>query len=283
MKTKVLVTGANGQLGQCLQLLVPQSGLEFTFLGSDTLDISSKKNINSVINTTYTFCINCAAYTAVDKAESDIEKANLINNKAVEYLAKSCKQNNITLIHISTDFVFNGEKQKPYNENDKTNPISIYGQTKLDGEKAIESNLAHYYIIRTSWLYSQFANNFVKSMLNFAKTKKEISIINDQMGTPTFALDLAEVLLKIISSNTKKYGTYHYSNNGMASWFDFAQQIFTQTKASIKVNAIPTSSYPTPANRPKYSVLDKSKIIANFNINVPNWKDSLDKCLKALI
>lgn len=282
MKTKVLVTGANGQLGQCLQLLASKANIEFTFLNSKELDITSEKSIKNNFNSTYNFCINCAAYTAVDKAEEERDQANLINNIAVKNIAESCKENNITLIHISTDFVFNGNKTQMYSEQDSTNPISVYGQTKRDGEKAIESILTKYFIIRTSWLYSQFANNFVKSMLNLSKTRDTLGVVSDQVGTPTYAIDLAKVILEIIKQD-KNYGLYHYSNKGVASWYDFAKAIFNKTNTKITLNAIPTSSYPTAAKRPKYSVLDKTKIEDNFNIEIPIWEDSLDACLKALV
>lgn len=281
MKPKVLVTGSNGQLGQCLQLVALQSDFEFTFHNSSTLDISSKENINSIFNSTYDFCINCAAYTAVDKAEEEKVKANLINNLAVKYIAESCKEHEITLIHISTDFVFDGEKTEPYKESDKTNPISIYGQTKLDGEKAIQEILNKYFIVRTSWLYSQFGHNFLKSMLNLANTRNTLSIVNDQFGTPTYAMDLAKVILELMTQN-KNYGIYHYSNKGGTSWFDFAKEIFTKTNTNIIINSIATSAYPTAAKRPSYSVLDKTKLTETFNINTPKWEESLDICLKAL-
>ncbi|WP_055447270.1 dTDP-4-dehydrorhamnose reductase [Lacinutrix mariniflava] len=281
MKTKVLVTGSNGQLGQCLQSLALQTDFEFSFFNSTTLDISSKENINTIFNSTYDFCINCAAYTAVDKAEEEKEKANLINNIAVRNIAESCKTNNITLIHISTDFVFNGNKTEPYHENDETKPISVYGQTKLDGEKAIQDTLKQHFIIRTSWLYSQFGNNFLKSMLNLAKTRSTLSIVSDQVGTPTYAMDLAKTIIVLIKQN-KNHGTYHYSNNGVASWFDFANEIFRRTKTTIELNSIPTSQYPTAANRPHYSVLNKTKLKQNFNVIIPEWEESLETCLKAL-
>lgn len=281
MRTKVLVTGSNGQLGQCLQLIALQTDFEFFFFNSATLDISSKENINTIFNSTYDFCINCAAYTAVDKAEEEKEKANLINNIAVRNIAESCKKNNITLVHISTDFVFNGNKTEPYQESDETKPISVYGQTKLDGEKSIQNTLTQYFIIRTSWLYSQFGNNFLKSMLNLAKTKSKLSIVSDQVGTPTYALDLAITILEVITQN-KNYGIYHYSNNGVVSWFDFANEIFKRTNTNIELNSIPSSEYPTAAKRPHYSVLNKAKLTEAFNITIPEWKESLDTCLKSL-
>jgi len=282
MKTKILVTGANGQLGQCLQSLELESDFEFTFFSSLKLDVTSKESIKKAFKPEYSFCINCAAYTAVDQAESEKEKASLINNIAVKSIALACKENNITLIHISTDFVFNGEAKQPYNESDLPDPISVYGKTKLDGEIAIKNNLTKYFIIRTSWLYSQYGNNFLKSMLNLAITRDRLSVVNDQIGTPTFALDLAKVILELIKQNNN-FGIYHYSNNGAASWYDFAKAIFTKTNTNILVDSIPTSDYPTAAKRPNYSILDKSKIINTFGIKVPHWEESLDKCLKALL
>ncbi|WP_452225465.1 dTDP-4-dehydrorhamnose reductase [Lacinutrix chionoecetis] len=283
MKLKVLVTGASGQLGQCLQELAPQFELEFSFYDSASLNITSKEDIASLVKDDYDFCINCAAYTAVDNAEEDTENANLINHLGVKYLAETCLKNNIVLIHISTDFVFNGEKNRPYNEEDSANPISIYGQTKRDGEQVIEALLTKYFIIRTSWLYSQYGHNFVKIMLNLAKTKKSLGVVDDQIATPTYAMDLAKAILQIITNNNDQYGLYHYSNLGVASWYDFAKTIFDKSNTLIEVDAIPTTAYPTKARRPYYSVLDKTKFITSFNIKIPYWQESLERCLKALL
>ena len=196
-------------------------------------------------------------------------------------MAEVCLEKNITLVHISTDFVFNGNSQSPYKEGDTTDPISVYGQTKLDGEKAIQNILSNYFIIRTSWLYSQFGHNFVKSMLHLSKNRDELSIVDNQIGTPTYALDLAQVLCKLMNDNSH-FGLYHYSNLGDVSWYDFAKAIFERTENRIKVYPIPSSSYPTPATRPNYSVLDKGKIAKTLNLKIPYWQESLDKCLKGL-
>ena len=277
----ILVTGANGQLGQCFQSLAKKNDFNFTFLNSKQLDVTSYDSITSVFNDTFDFCINCAAYTAVDRAEEEHGIANEINHLAAKNIAEACLKYNITLIHVSTDFVFNGKHYLPYKETDSTDALSVYGQTKLDGELAIQSILDKYFIIRTSWLYSEFGGNFVKSMLNLAKNRDELSIVDNQIGTPTYALDLAVAILKVIKQNTH-FGLYHYSNQGTASWYDFAKVIFDKSKVTIKVSPIPASSYPTPATRPHFSVLDKAKFSSNFNIEIPYWQESLDKCLKAL-
>ena len=278
----VLVTGSNGQLGQCLKALAKKSNFNFTFLNSKELDVTSKKSIKSRLNNSFDFCINCAAYTAVDKAEEEQEKADLINHIGAQNLAEKCLEHNITLVHISTDFVFNGTHYLPYKESDATEALSVYGQTKLDGEIAIQSILPNHFILRTSWLYSQFGSNFVKSMLHLAKSRDELSIVNNQIGTPTYAMDLADSIIKVMEQNTN-FGLYHFSNEGTASWYDFAKVIFEKSKISIKVNPIPASSYPTPATRPHFSVIDKSKFSNTFNVEIPYWQESLVKCLKALL
>jgi dTDP-4-dehydrorhamnose reductase len=223
------------------------------------------------------FCVNAAAYTAVDKAENEPEKAALINVTGAKNLAEICKAFNATLIHISTDFVFDGSKQSPYSETDATNPQGVYGQTKLLGERAIENTGGKYYIVRTSWLYSQFGANFMKTMLRLASERDSLNIVNDQIGTPTHAVDLAHAIAKIILSTKHEYGLYHYSNEGVASWYDFAKKIFEINNVKIDVNPIPTSQFPTPAKRPAYSVLDKSKIKRVFGVSVRDWQTSLEK------
>lgn len=279
---RVLVIGSNGQLGQSIKSIASSYNLTFVFSDRRVLDITNKENITTYFkNYQFDFCINCSAYTAVDKAESELELAKKINAIGVGYLAKTCKENQTTLIHISTDFVFNGESFIPYLEDDKAQPISVYGQTKLDGEKVIQQILDNYYIIRTSWLYSEFGNNFMKSMLKLSKSKKELSIVNDQIGTPTYAVDLAEAIIKIIQSKPK-YGIYHYSNLGVSSWYDFVKAIFEYSNIDIKINAIPTKDYPTPAKRPYFSILNKTKIQNNFNLKIPYWRESLKKSLKTV-
>jgi dTDP-4-dehydrorhamnose reductase len=277
----ILVTGANGQLGHCFQQLAKTSSYKFTFLSSKELDITSVENINSIFNSNYDFCINCAAYTAVDKAEDEQDLANKINHVGANNIAEACLKNEVVLLHISTDFVFNGKHYLPYKETDQTDALSVYGKSKLEGEIAIQKSLKSYYIIRTSWLYSEFGSNFLKSMLNLAKTKDELNIVNNQIGTPTYAMDLAKVILIMIDQNTN-YGLYHYSNQGVASWYDFAKAIFQKTNINIKVNPIPAISYPTPATRPHFSVMDKQKITNIFNLEIPYWQESLQNCLKAL-
>ncbi|MET0758944.1 MAG: dTDP-4-dehydrorhamnose reductase [Flavobacterium sp.] len=273
----VLVTGSNGQLGQALQFISKKyPKIQFVFTSSKELDITNKDSIKTVFeNEKPDFCINTAAYTAVDKAESEPENADLINVIGVKNLAKVCKDFNVTLLHVSTDFVFDGKKAIPYTEDDATNPQSVYGQTKLDGEKAIQEIFEKYFIIRTSWLYSDFGNNFMKTMLRLAKERPSLSVVNDQTGTPTHAVDLAEALIKIILSDKKAYGIYHFSNEGYASWYDFAKKIFEINKVEIDLQPIPTSQFPTPAQRPKYSVLDKTKIKNIFGIDIKNWEDAL--------
>lgn len=282
----VLVTGANGQLGQSLQFIAekyPQ--IDFVFCDSKALDITQKAGIESVFNRIKPdFCINTAAYTAVDKAETETEKAEAINVTGVKNLAEICKEFKTQLIHVSTDFVFDGTKKTPYTEEDIPNPKSVYGQTKLDGEKAVQAILEDYFIIRTSWVYSQFGANFMKTMLRLGAERDSLSVVNDQIGTPTNAIDLAEALVQIVvfvsqHPTHKVSGIYNFSNEGFCSWFDFAKKIFENNTINIDLQPIPTSSYPTPAQRPKYSVLDKTKIKLVFGIAIKGWEESLSNCL----
>lgn len=281
----VLVTGANGQLGQSLQFIAekyPQ--IDFVFCDSKALDITQKAGIESVFNKTKPdFCINTAAYTAVDKAETETDKAEAINVTGAKNLAEVCKEFKTKLIHVSTDFVFDGTKKTPYTEEDIPNPKSVYGQTKLDGEKAIQAVLDDYFIVRTSWVYSQFGTNFMKTMLRLGAERDSLSVVNDQIGTPTNAVDLAEALVQIVvfvsqNSTHKASGIYNFSNEGSCSWFDFAQKIFENNTINIDLQPIATSSYPTPAQRPKYSVLDKTKIKLVFGIVIKSWEESLNNC-----
>jgi dTDP-4-dehydrorhamnose reductase len=278
----VLVTGANGQLGQAIQHIAKSYlNLNFVFCNSTDLDISNKENCQAVFHKIKpNFCINAAAYTAVDKAESEQDKAELINVIGAKNLAETCNEFDTKLIHISTDFVFDGSNDKPYSETDIPNPKGVYGQTKLDGEKAIQAVFSKYYIIRTSWVYSKFGNNFMKTMLRLASERTSLSVVNDQMGTPTNAVDLAEALVQIILNNNQQptanhFGTYHFSNEGQCSWYDFAKKIFEINNVSIDLSAIPTEQFPTPAERPKYSVLDKSKIKSTFGLPIKTWEESL--------
>jgi dTDP-4-dehydrorhamnose reductase len=281
----VLVTGANGQLGSEIKEQSSIYAYDFFFTDRTTLDITNEDDIKSFIKTNkINTIINCAAYTAVDKAESDEKMCDTVNRKAVKKLAKISKENDIKLIHISTDYVFDGKNYKPYVEEFQTNPQCVYGKTKLDGEKHIlDINPHNSIIIRTSWVYSSFGNNFVKTMLKFGKQKDELGVIFDQIGTPTYAGDLAKAILEILPKiKNDKVQIYHYSNEGVLSWYDFAKEIMRMAKLTCKINPIETYQYPTPAARPHYSLLNKAKIKKEFHIEIPYWKDSLDKCLRKM-
>jgi dTDP-4-dehydrorhamnose reductase len=274
----VLVTGANGQLGQAIRAAAPgNSDIQFYFAGSAEADVTNTDSLSAIFSTVKPdFCINAAAYTAVDKAESEPEKAYAINATGAANLARVCKEYNTILLHISTDFVFDGSKNTPYNEDDATNPQSVYGRSKLEGELAVQQLLERHYIIRTSWVYSQYGNNFMKTMLRLGNERDSLSVVNDQTGTPTNANDLAGALIAIIKftanfPNNANFGLYHFSNEGQCSWYDFAKEIFIVNKINIDLQPITTAQYPTPAKRPVYSVLDKSKIIKVFNITIPAW------------
>lgn len=280
--TRVLVTGGDGQLGQCLKHASTRfSEIEFFFEDINTLDITSYSSLERYFSaqSPFDFCVNCAAYTNVDKAESDKETAFKVNADGPKYLAQLCKNFNITLIHVSTDFVFDGKQTSPYKETDTPNPLGVYGASKLQGERYIQDLMDAYLIVRTSWLYSEYGNNFMKTMLRLSETREEISVVSDQFGSPTYAGDLAEAILKIIADKMIHYGIYHYSNEGVVSWYDFATAIFDESKKDIKVFPIKTESYPTPAKRPGYSVLDKLKIVESLGVEIPFWSDSLKQCL----
>lgn len=280
----VLVTGGNGQLAQCINdVRISYPNIDFVFTDVEDLDITNQEQLNLFFESnTFDWCINCAAYTAVDQAEIHSELANKINTIGAKNLAIACKKNNLKLIHVSTDFIFDGNSKKPYTEEDKPNPISVYGASKLKAEQEIQSILNEHFIIRTSWLYSEFGHNFLKTMMRLAKDKSEINVVNDQIGTPTYAKDLALVILEIINLNSKNYGTYHYSNSGTTTWYDFARSIFEFKGVNIRVNPIKTKDYPILAKRPAYSVLDTSKIKQTLNIQILNWKDSLKVAISNL-
>lgn len=282
--TKVVVTGGTGQLAQCIQSISNEYPLlDFVFLGSHDLDISNRNEVEAYFsNTNIAYCINCAAYTAVDKAEEEPERAKKVNVTGAKNLAIACKTNAVKLIHMSTDFVFDGEAKTPYKEDDPTHPMSVYGQTKRDGEVEITSHFSQYFIIRTSWLYSEFAGNFVKTMLRLAKEREDVSVVDDQTGSPTYAKDLAEVILKIIDSQSKQFGIYHYSNQGKITWYEFAKEIFKQSPSEIKLHKTDSKTFKTPATRPKYSVLNTSKIHSLLKLEPVKWEKSLEKCLKAM-
>ena len=279
----ILVTGAKGQLGsEIRELSILYTDYNFFFKGSVDLDITDFRKVNNFIeDQNIDIIINCAAYTAVDNAESNYELANKINNLAVKNLAEIAKERSIKLIHISTDYVFDGNSCKPYLESDIVNPKSIYGKTKLFGEKAILTiNPNNSIIIRTSWVYSKYGNNFVNTMLNLAKNRTNLNVVYDQVGTPTLAKDLAKVILNILKDiSNKKVEIYHYSNLGVCSWYDLAQAIFEITKKPMKLKPVRSSEYPSKVARPFYSVLDKKKIIEKYKVEIPYWRKSLKEFL----
>jgi len=295
---RILVTGKNGQLGRSIQKLVNtdakidinQYSNDFIFIGRGELDLSSESSIGHYFNNNDKFdvIINCAAYTAVDRAEEEYELANQVNHLAVKQLAEIVKAQKAKLIHISTDYVFDGESNKSYTETDKTNPINIYGETKLAGEKALQViMLTNAVIIRTSWMYSEYGNNFVNTMLRLGKERDELNVVSDQIGSPTYATDLAGAILEIIKNKgfkeiSQATQIYHYSNKGEISWCDFAKEIFKIAKVDCKVDPITTQQYPTPAKRPKNTLMSKDKITEKFNIYVPDWKESLNACMSIL-
>ena len=285
---KILVTGANGQLGKefrALERQYPQ--FEFLFVGHAELPIEDASAVKEFFELHLpTFCVNCAAYTAVDKAETEKEQAIRTNADAVENLAGACRNSNTLFIHISTDYVFDGTSSIPYTEESKTDPVNHYGLSKLKGEHlAIQKN-PDSIIIRTSWVYSEYGNNFVKTMIRLMKERESINVVIDQVGSPTYAADLAEAIMNIIKNNienpTVAKGVYHYSNEGSISWYEFAVAIKELIGSSCKVNPIPSNQYPTPARRPNYSLLNKSKIKSTYGLEIPHWKDSLVRCLKRM-
>jgi len=281
----VLVTGSKGQVGSELKVLSSNYAYNFFFTDRKELDIGSQESINDFIEVhSINIIINCAAYTAVDKAETEEALANKINYKAVHYLAEVAQEKSIKLIHLSTDYVFDGTNFKPYVEEDETNPNSVYGQTKLRGEEALKKiNPLNSLIIRTSWVYSSFGANFVKTMLRLGKERDTLEVVVDQVGTPTYARDLAKMILDILPKiENSEVEIYHYSNEGVLSWYDFAKEIMRMAQRECQVTPIESNAYPTPAKRPHYSLLNKRKIKDKFNIQIPFWKDSLDNCLKVM-
>jgi len=281
----ILVTGAKGQLGSEIKEIASKYSGNFIFTDVEELDICNYENIlNFVEEHQIESIINCAAYTAVDKAETSEAIANSINNLAVENLAKIAKLKSIKLIHISTDYVFDGNSKIPYTETVFPNPQSVYGKTKLAGEEAmLKINPVNSIIIRTAWVYSSFGNNFVKTMLNLSTNKKELNIVADQFGSPTYARDLAVVILDCLPKiKNNQVEIFHYSNEGKCSWYNFAKAIFELKGIAMQLNPIETSQYPTAAKRPTNSELDKTKIKNTFQITIPNWESSLAACLEKL-
>jgi dTDP-4-dehydrorhamnose reductase len=282
--SKIIVFGASGQLGQCLKVVAEQQNIhDINFLPEEQANILDVESLRSIFKTeSPQYCINCAAYTAVDKAEDEQDLARKINRDGAENLSRLCSEYNTTLIHVSTDFVFAGNEAKLLTETDTAEPVNIYGLTKLEGEQAITGTLERHYILRTSWLYSEFGNNFVKTMLRFGKEKDEMRIIADQIGTPTYAIDLASCIFHIIQNDNQQYGLYHYSNEGVTSWYDFAKAVFDIAELKVKAIPIKSSEYVTKAVRPAFSIMEKSKIKNAFNIEIPYWRDSLLECMRKL-
>lgn len=283
---KILVTGANGQLGRELQILAAQHpAFEFIFADRSVLPIDDQQAISDFFTLHQpAWCINCAAYTAVDKAESDKENAFRINGDAPGWLATACRIADARLIHISTDYVFPGNSATPLKENDTTGPINVYGASKLEGERrALEQYPDGTLIIRTSWVYSEYGNNFVKTMIKLMKARPTINVVDDQFGSPTYAADLAAAILHIVDAPRFIPGIFHYSDEGRISWYDFAVAIKGRIESACAVNPIPTSEFPTPATRPSFSLLDKTLIRHTYGLSIPDWQASLDICLFRLL
>jgi dTDP-4-dehydrorhamnose reductase len=288
---KILITGKDGQLGKSFYEIISKTKPRHTFIftGKRELDLSNKNIINEFfIKNNFDVIINCAAYTDVEKAEIEPNMANKINHIAVKQLAKISNKQKIKLIHISTDYVFDGNSLKPYEEPDEAHPINVYGKTKLAGEKAIQSFMkANAIIIRSSWIYSEYGNNFVKTMLSACNKKNDLNVVSDQIGSPTYASDLANCILTIVNhSNFDRINrntcVYHYSNQGECSWSEFAIKIFNLAKIECSVKSITTDEYPSKIKRPKYTVMNKDKIIKEFGVNIPLWADSLDTCVNSI-
>jgi len=286
----ILVTGSRGQLGKSIKRLVSHhSEYDFVFATRDQLDLSDTSSITTFFQQQqFDLVINCAAYTAVDKAESEPDLADKTNHLAVKHLAEIAQKQQTKLIHISTDYVFNGQQYRPYIESDEVAPQGVYGVTKLKGEQTLLQTMANNaIIIRTSWVYSEFGNNFVKTMLKLGQERGSLNVIFDQVGTPTYAHDLAQTIMTVVQSQSFNQATftseiYHYSNEGVCSWYDFAKTIFEISDIACSVSPIETKDYPTPATRPHYSLLNKAKIKQRYDLSIPYWKDSLQLCLNVL-
>lgn len=285
----VLVTGANGQVGQELRVLAAlYPTFEFVFTSHDTMPVNDEAAVQKVFAAHKpVYCINCAAYTAVDKAESEQKMAYQVNAEGTRILAAACKTNNTRFIHISTDYVFNGQSPTPYTEDAATDPVNTYGATKLKGEQLCLQYNPEAIIIRTAWVYSSFGKNFVKTMMKLMHDRPAINVVSDQVGAPTYAADLAKCMMHIVAGDHAKTvnwvaGIYHYSNQGRISWHEFAVAIKELTGSACTVNPIPSEQYPTPAKRPAFSLLDTNKIRNTFNCTIPDWKESLKACIKLL-
>ena len=282
---KILVTGGNGQLGRCIKDAASDfPNLKFVFVSREELDIENAEFLKGFFRKNhFDYCINTAAYTNVEKAESEKERAFAINAEAVKNLATVCKENDVILLHISTDYVFDGKKRTPYLETDQTNPINVYGASKLKGEEYIHQICNKYYIFRTSWLYSQYGHNFLNTILRYSEEGKPLTITTEQTGTPTNSNDLARALISVIRQDKNHYGVYHFSNNGETTWFGFAKEILLQTGKLVGASLAKTNHYRTFAERPNYSVLDNTKAHHNLNIRYLDWQESLKSVIKKII
>lgn len=279
----ILVLGSSGQLGKSIDLIHSSMypDVKVYFTDRNTINLAQPNTLKAFLDThkDIEVCINAAAYTAVDKAEQEINLATQINTDAVGQIARMCSMYNIKLIHVSTDFVFDGQKNTPYTETDATFPLNIYGRTKRNGEIAIMEETDNYIIIRTSWLYSPFNQNFFNTITRLAKERTQLNVVYDQVGTPTYALHLAEAILHICKHQSIKNGIFHYSNEGVCSWYDFAHEIVRLQELPCKIYPILSEQYPTPAQRPHYSVLNKHKIKETFNLHIPHWIQGLQECI----
>ena len=282
LEKKILVSGANGQLGRCIRDAADHfPDLNFMFVSKEALDLENLVQLQDFFTkNSFTHCINTAAYTNVEKAENEPKRAFAINADAVRNLADMCKKNDVVLLHTSTDYVFDGKKNAPYVETDATNPRNVYGASKLQGENYIQEICDKFFIFRTSWLYSHYGHNFMKTILNAAAAGKPLTITTEQTGTPTNANDLARTLLEVIDRDSNNYGLYHYSNRGETTWFGFAEEILRQTGKLKEVNLAKTNHYRTFAARPEYSVLDNSKVFSKLNLQCIDWQQSLQSVLK---
>ncbi|QRQ99443.1 dTDP-4-dehydrorhamnose reductase [Dyadobacter sandarakinus] len=281
---KTVILGASGQLGNCIRKVSSDKSIEgIVFPPEQTSNILDEAALDLLLSTEKpAYVVNCAAYTAVDKAEDEQEICRKVNRDGAANIARACQKHGATLIHISTDFVFKGDVARPLTETDPAEPENIYGLTKLEGEEEVAALLPAHFIIRTSWLYSEFGNNFVKTMLRLGRERDELGVIVDQVGSPTYAIDLAAAILHIITSGSMAYGIYHYSNEGVTSWYDFARAIFDISETQVRVKPLKTSEYVTKAVRPAFSVMDKTKIKNTLGLDVPYWRDSLITCLEQL-
>ena len=279
---RILVTGCHGQLGRSLERVSEgRDDLQLTLTDVDSLDLTDREAVEKTIaDGNYDFVVNCAAYTAVDRAESDEVAAAKINTEAVGNIASAARASKVKVIHISTDYVFSGQNHRPYDELDEPYPASVYGRTKLEGEGMLTSFCPDSVIIRTAWLYSEYGSNFVKTIIEKGVVRGSLNVVCDQVGTPTYAGDLAKAIIRVIDEEGKNPGVFHFTNEGVASWYDFAIEILRMAgHPEVTVNPVATREYPTAATRPCYSVLDKSKIKRTYSVSIPYWKDSLKECI----